>query len=245
MRKQSEILGFNVDIFSLEEALEYIEEFIKESKAAQVVTINPEIIQMARKNADLKHTLNSAELVVPDGAGIKLGFKLVHKLEIEQVPGIEISKKLIEICAKNGYEVGFIGAEESVLQAAVENLTKEFPALKIVFQKNGYFSEKEEDEIIDKLISTPVKVLFVALGVPKQEIFIEKFKEKSKTAVGVGVGGSFDVWAGKVKRAPLFFRKHQCEWLYRVCTQPSRLKRIFPALPLFLFMVIIEWYKNR
>jgi len=256
MRKHEKLLGYSIDISGFEGCLEYALSECEnrsrrvgncppqslsecENKGIQVVTINPEMIAFAKKNSEFAQVLHSAELVIPDGVGIKLGMKL-KGIDIEQVPGIEFSKKIIERCAQEGKKIGLLGAKEEVIQAAAANLKKEFPSLEITFQRNGYFQESEELEIIEKIKASGVKVLFVALGAPKQELFIAKYKENLQNMLLVGVGGSFDVWAGKVKRAPLIFRKCGCEWLYRVVTQPSRFKRIFPTLPLFLFEVIME-----
>ncbi len=242
-RIQRKLLGYNIDLLGFNQSVDYALERLTQGKSTQVVTINPEMIEMGNKNAEFAEVLRTADLVIPDGVGIKLGMR-IHGLKIEQVPGIEFSKKIIEIAAEKGYSVGFLGAQEDVLQTAIQNLQNEYPNLKISFQKNGYFSETEESEIIEKILSTGTQILLVALGAPKQEIFIAKYKEQLSGKLMIGVGGSFDVWSGKVKRAPIFFRKLGCEWLYRLITQPSRFKRIFPTLPLFLFRVIIELNKD-
>ncbi len=237
-RKLKKLLGYEIDTFNINEAAAYTAEILESGSNAQVVTINPEMIELAKKNEKFSDILKSADLVIPDGVGIKLGFKICGE-NISQVPGIEYSKEVIKMCEKLGYTVGFLGAKEEILQGAIKKLLKEFPDLKIGFQKNGYFDEPEEAEIVEKIGTTDVRVLFVALGAPKQEFFIAKYKDELKNTIMIGVGGSFDVWSGQVKRAPLFYRKIGCEWLYRLITQPYRFRRIFPTLPIFLFNVII------
>ena len=125
-----------------------------------------------------------------------------------------------------------------MVNRAVENIMAQTPNLKVVYKRDGYFSN--DDEVVDALIAAKPKVLLVALGVPRQEFFIEKIKSKKNDIISIGVGGSFDVWSGFTQRAPLAWQKLGLEWLYRTIKQPERFKRIFPTLPLFLFRVIIE-----
>ena len=242
-RKQEKILGFGVDLFSLKDALSYIEEKMASGQTAQVVTINPEMIVLAEKNSDFAKVLKNAELVIPDGVGIKIALK-INGINQEQIPGIEFSKDVISMCAKKGYSIALVGAKEEILVKACDNLIKEHSGLNISYKHNGFFDEKKEVEIINEISNLRPKLVLVALGAPKQEIFINKLKKQLSDAVYIGVGGSFDVWSGEVQRAPVVYRKLGCEWLYRVLMQPSRFKRIFPTLPLFLIKVIMVRFKE-
>ena len=242
-RKQEKILGFGVDLFSLKDALSYIEEKMASGQTAQVVTINPEMIELAEKNSDFAKVLKNAELVIPDGVGIKIALK-INGINQEQIPGIEFSKDVISMCAKKGYSIALVGAKEEILVKACDNLIKEHSGLNISYKHNGFFDEKKEVEIINEISNLRPKLVLVALGAPKQEIFINKLKKQLSDAVYIGVGGSFDVWSGEVQRAPVVYRKLGCEWLYRVLMQPSRFKRIFPTLPLFLIKVIMVRFKE-
>lgn len=237
--KRAEILGFGVDLLGGQEAVCYVNELIEQKIGAHVVTINPEIIEIGQKNVDFAKILNNAELIIPDGVGIKLALK-INGIDQEQIPGIEFSKKLIELANEKGYSVAFLGAQEDVVNRACENLKNEFEGLKICYKRNGFFGIDEETQIIEDIKAANPTILFVALGVPRQEFFIDKYRYELPNTVMIGVGGSFDVWSGKIKRAPVFFRKIGCEWLYRLLKQPSRFSRMFPTLPLFLVRVIIE-----
>lgn len=237
MRKK--LLGYEIDVLNLEGAIDFALSKFNDGGKIQVVTINPEMIELAQLNEDFSKVLKSAELVIPDGVGVQLGFRLKGE-KIERIAGIEFSKKLLEKSAQNGLPVAFLGAKPEVLNLAVENLKKEFSNLNVVYARDGYFSQDEEEKIANDIAAAGAKVVLVALGAPKQELFITKYKEKFTSGIFVGVGGSFDVWSGITKRAPVFFQKIGCEWLYRVATQPSRFKRIFPTLPRFLFRVIIK-----
>lgn len=238
MEKEREyILGYGVDLLTKNEGLDFVSERIIENEGAQIATINPEMIEMGEKNPQLGEILRNADLVIPDGVGIKLALK-IRGIKQEQVPGIEFARELINMCAENGYPVGFVGAQEEVVNRAVENIKKETPNLNVVYKHNGYFNN--EDEIINTILEANPKVLLVAMGVPRQEFFMQKIKSKKNDIILIGVGGSFDVWSGFTQRAPSAWQKLGLEWLYRTIKQPERFKRIFPTLPMFLFKVIIE-----
>ena len=231
------ILDYGVDLLTKNEGLDFVAKRILEGQGAQIITINPEIIEMGKKNEKLSQIIKNAELVIPESTGIKLALKL-RGINQEQIAGIEFARELINICAENNYPIAFVGAKEEVLSKAIENIKEQTPDLNVVFATNGYYTN--EDKIINSLIEANPKVLLVALGVPKQEFFIEKIKSQKNDIIAIGIGGSFDVWAGYVQRAPLNWQKLGLEWLYRAIKQPERFKRIFPTLPMFLFKVIIE-----
>ncbi len=231
------ILDYGVDLLTKNEGLDFVAKRILEYKGAQIITINPEIIEMGKKNEKLSQIIKNAELVIPESTGIKLALKL-RGIKQEQIAGIEFARELINICAENNYPIAFVGAKEEVLSKAIENIKEQTPNLNVVFANNGYYTN--EDKIINSIIEANPKVLLVALGVPKQEFFIEKIKSQKSDIIAIGIGGSFDVWAGYVQRAPLNWQKLGLEWLYRTIKQPERFKRIFPTLPMFLFKVIIE-----
>lgn len=238
-RKKESILGFDVDLFTFEEALQFVHKHMQENRGMHIVTINPEMIEIGKKNDSFGRILNEADLTIPDGVGIKLALK-IKGIEQENIPGIEFSKKLINICALEGFTIGMLGAKEEIVQKAAQNLRNEFLNLNITYIRNGYFSNEEENIIKEELKAISPRVLFVALGAPKQETLISQLKKEMPDTIFIGVGGSFDVWSGVVKRAPEFYQKMGLEWLYRTVKEPSRFKRIFPALPLFVIRAIIE-----
>lgn len=232
------ILGYPVDLVSMKDALEFAENFILAGKSGQVVTINPEIIMQAAKNQAFSDVIKQAELIIPDGFGIVLTLKKMGINNIVQLPGIEFSQNLIAKCAQKGYSVGFLGAFQDVLNSAVKEFKLKYPDLNIVFCHDGYFDKAEEGKIINELKYAHPNVLFVGLGVPRQELWIAEHKKILNSSLMVGVGGSFDVWSKKIKRAPAVFRKFGLEWLFRLLNQPSRFSRMFPTLPLFFIKVM-------
>lgn len=237
--KKEPVLGFEVDLFSFDEALQHVHQHLKENQGLHIVTINPEMIIEGNKNDRFGRVLNNAGLTVPDGVGIKIALK-IKGINQETVPGVEFAKKIASICALDGYSVGLFGAKEEIVQLAAKKLREEYENLNITYIRNGYFSEPDLNVIKEELKAISPRVLFVALGSPKQEMIISELKEEMPNTIFIGVGGSFDVWSGVVQRAPEIYQKLGLEWLYRTVKEPSRFKRIFPTLPLFLIQVIME-----
>ena len=238
-RKLKKVLNYNIDTFTFSQSIEYILKKIENNEGMQIVTINPEMIELAKNHKEFADILDNADLVVADGVGIKIALKL-KGINIEQVRGIELAKSMLKRCALKNYKVAMIGAKEEILQKAISNLNKEFPTLDICYNQNGYFCENEEEFIYTNLIEKQPTLILVAMGAPKQELLIKRCKERYPNGIFIGVGGSFDVWSGEVERAPEIYQKLGLEWLYRTISQPERFKRIYKTLPQFLFKAIIE-----
>ena len=235
-----ELLGLNVDNYSFEEAVNQAKVLIDGHKVAQVVTINPEMFHQAEKDANFSNIVKEAEMVIPDGVGVKIALKLIGE-NAERIPGVDFAKRLLKESSLSGIPVALIGAKPEVITKAVENLQQEIQNLNIVYYHDGYFNNP--DEIYNELKAKSPKLVLVALGSPKQEEFIYDAKKVLNPCLMIGIGGSLDVWSGYIKRAPRIFQILGLEWLYRTLTQPARIKRIFPAIPLFLAKVIS--YKKR
>ncbi|MBO7672952.1 WecB/TagA/CpsF family glycosyltransferase [bacterium] len=232
-RKTESLQGINIDTLKLDEAVEYAFE-----NRGQVVTLNPEMVMSANKNKDFKNIIQNAQLVIPDGIGVKIGLKILGKKNIHRIAGIEFAYSMIKKFASEKLPVALIGAKQEVIETACNNLKKEFSGLNIVYSQNGYFTDKEK--VKADLVNSGAKLVLVALGSPKQEEFIFEIKSHMPETLFIGVGGSFDVWAGLVRRAPEIWQKTGFEWLYRTLKEPSRFKRIFPVLPMFVLKVLKE-----
>lgn len=231
------ILGYGVDTFSFDQAVDYIAD-----KSGQIVTINPEMIQYAQKDSTFSRIINEAQMIVADGIGIKLGLKILG-FDVQRIPGIDLGKALIKRFCSQGKRVAFVGSTVDVVENTIVNIKKEFPDLNVVYYHDGFFDDKSI--IYNDLVNSKPDLVLVALGSPKQEFFIYELKNNLPNSVMIGLGGSFDVWAGAVKRAPKFFQKFGIEWLYRLISNPKRFKRIFPTLPLFIFYVLKERLQNK
>ena len=228
MNNRVKLLGFDIDTFDFESAVDYAK-----NVSGQVVTINPEMMS----NPDMKDIINSSELVIPDGIGVQLGlFIMGHN--VKRIQGIGFAHRMLEECAKNKKSVAFVGAKPEIVNLAVENIKKEFPNINIVYVQNGYFND--EERVLIELKNSNPRLVLCALGSPKQEYFIQKSKKLLPDTLFIGVGGSFDVWSGNVKRAPKIWQNLGLEWLYRTLKEPARFKRIFPTLPLFVLRVLKE-----
>lgn len=236
-RKKVKLLGFNIDTFDFESAINYVKDLIKSQKGGQIITINPEMIEFGLKNAEFANMLNNADLVIPDGVGVKLGLK-IKGFNVQRIAGIEFSHKILEECAKMNLPVGLVGAKPHILYKVVKTLQEEINGLKIVYSQDGYF--KNVNDVYWNLGEKNPRVVLVALGSPKQEEFIYNYRKHHLDTIMIGVGGSFDVWSGEVERAPKIFQKMGLEWLYRTIKEPARFKRIFPTLPRFLFRVLFS-----
>ena len=234
------LMGIDIDNYTFEEGVNKALELIRSDKVSQIVTINPEMYKEAESNSEFRKIIDEAEMVVPDGIGIKLAL-LIKGENVNRIAGIDFAKSLLTECAKNNIPVAIVGAKEDIITKAIENLKNEIEGLNIVYYHNGYF--ENSDTIYNELKEKNPKLILAALGSPKQELFIYNAKRILNPCLMIGIGGSLDVWSGTIKRAPKIYQKLGLEWLYRTITQPERFKRIFPTLPLFLLKVIL--WKNR
>lgn len=242
MRKTINILDVPYDVVTMDEAVLKSLEFIKKEGNQMICTPNPEIVMSARKDSDLMNILNSADLVIPDGIGIVWASQYTKTKLPERVSGYDLTQSLFEKLKDTDYTVYFFGGEPGVAALAAKQMMKKFNGLKIVGTRNGYFSKEEEQKIILEINRLKPSLLLVGLGSPKQEKWIYENKRILGAALSIGVGGSFDVMAGKVKRAPEVFCKLGLEWFYRLVKQPTRIKRMV-ELPKFALTVLKN--KNR
>ena len=239
-KHMAKLLGFEVNEFTFDEAVE----FAKQNRG-HVVTINPEIIEQTNKDKGLAQIIHEADLVIPDGIGVQIGLKILG-YNVRRIAGIEFAREMLE--EMKGSPIALIGAKPHVIEKAVKNLQAEIDGLNIVYCRDGYFKNEynvdEYKKAINDIVSAKPDLVLVALGSPLQDYFIYELKPKLPNALLIGVGGSFDVWAGEVERAPEIYQKLGLEWLYRTIKEPKRFKRIFPTLPLFVLKVLLDGVKN-
>lgn len=247
--KRIKILDVPVDMVSNKQALEIFEKLMDRSGCDLIVTPNSEIIMNATRDEELKLLIEKAGLIIPDGIGLVHASKIVgHPLK-ERVTGIDFLNSILNYLEKTGKSIYLLGSKPateerpSVAELAGENMIIKYPNLKIAGTHDGYFKKDEEADLVREINESGADFLCVALGAPKQEKFIYEHKDEFvNVRVGIGVGGSFDVWAGTAKRAPKFYREHGLEWLYRFIQEPSRYKRM-AQLPLFMVKVIAKGKK--
>ena len=228
-------MGFRIDDYTFDEGVNKALDLMCMDRVSQVITINPEMIDYAQKHKEFAEIINTAEMIIPDGIGVKIGLK-INGYNVNRLPGIDFAYKLLQKCAQNNLSVAIVGAKEEIIKNATENLKSKINGLNVVYTHNGYFDNDEE--IYNELKYAKPRLVLVAMGSPKQEEFIYSSRNYLPPCLMVGIGGSLDVWSGNVKRAPEIYQKLGLEWLYRTITQPERFKRIFPALPLFVLKSI-------
>lgn len=233
------ILGVNVDSLTMQQAVEKCEDLIAERIPSMVATANAEMIMRATKDHELQTILNRSALVVPDGAGTvwaahHLGCKMP-----ERVAGYDLALEIMKLAPSKSQKIFFFGGAPEVAEKARAKAEKLYPGIKIVGTRNGFFKPEEESKIVEEIRKSKPDILFVALGVPKQEKFIAHNLQKLRVPLSIGVGGTFDVMAGVMKRAPEWMQKAKLEWLFRGMMQPTRAGRLM-ALPKFVWKVYTQ-----
>lgn len=209
------VTGVPVDNIDMEEAVLHVEQMIVANQKCAIFAMNPEKVIAARDDPVLFKCLSSAELLIADGIGIILASRLNGISFKERVPGSELMPKLCEMASKSGYGIFLFGAKEEVNAQTAARLVEMFPGLKIAGRQNGYVKQEETPDLIDKINASRADLLFVALGSPKQEYWIYQNRDRLNVTAMQGVGGTFDVISGNVRRAPKFWRAMHLEWLYR------------------------------
>lgn len=223
-------------IYNEEENIFYsiLEDLLTTNKKKFIITVNPEIIMKSYKNIEIKEMLlNDNNILVPDGISIIKKAKQYNINIKERITGVDISSKALEICNKNKKSIYLFGSKKEVLDKLIINIKQKYPNINIVGFSDGYVEDK--DKIMQEIISLSPDLILIALGVPNQELLINKYIEKAKKGVFIGVGGTFDVLSGCKKRAPKLFIKLNLEWLYRIICEPTRLKRFIQNNIVFMF----------
>lgn len=243
------ILEVQVDEISEQNLLQQILDFVASEEKHYIVTPNPEIILKANKDAELKKILNFADIAIPDGFGVICAAKFLGKPLKTRITGIDLVVKLCKELSGKPYKVFFLGGQKGAGKSAVEKMQNKFPDLIISGSFDGRIDDNEEtDRIITSIINhSKTEILFVGLGTPKQEKWIFRNLDKlTSVKVAIGIGGSIDFIAGKVKRAPLWMRKCGLEWLYRFKEEPrKRFFRIINAVLIFPVKVFFYKFKKR
>jgi len=236
---KTQVLGVQFDNLSPEDALERFLGFLDEPVAHVVVTPNPEMVMLSRRDVEFCTILNSAGLCVPDGTGIAWASKYTQSRIKQRVPGIELVLNAMETQKGREKRWFFLGGAPGVAETAKEAMEARFEGLMVVGTQHGFFSQAEEGEIIQRIKALNIDIVLVGLGFPRQEKWMHANKDKLGAKVLAGVGGSLDVMSGKVKRAPKIFQKLHLEWFYRLLRQPSRIWRQ-RVLVKFIFTVLFS-----
>lgn len=234
------ILGTEFDNFTTKQFHKYLDDDLDVKANKFIVTPNPEIVLSARKDTNFSEIVNNADYVIPDGIGVIKGAKSLGTPLHERITGFDTLQYLVEAANRKFSKVYLLGAKPEVIEASAEKIKKDYPQVDLVGYHDGYF--KDEADIVAEIAEKQPNIVFVALGSPKQEIFINKYR-KTADAIWIGVGGSFDVFSGTKKRAPKVFQVLNLEWFYRLVKEPTRFGRML-AIPRYMKLINKE-KKNR
>ena len=230
------ILGIRVDDVDMVQALCFVERLVSERRFGQIITLNAEILYLAQKNAALKSVIENAAMVTPDGSGILWASRTLGQPLKERVTGIDLMQEICRQARYNGWKIFLLGGAPGVAETAATNMKQALEGIRIVGTQHGYFQPQEGAAVVDAINAAKPDILFAGMGAPKQEFWLASHQAELNVPVLVGVGGSFDVVAGNVRRAPAFFQRIGMEWFWRLCLEPKRLKRVL-VLPRFMLAV--------
>jgi N-acetylglucosaminyldiphosphoundecaprenol N-acetyl-beta-D-mannosaminyltransferase len=237
------LLGVRIDPLTLSGALAVLEERIAKRRQTFVITVNPELIMLCRRDEQVRRAAAAADFVFPDGIGVVWAGRYLGYKVPERVTGLDLTEKLLARAGACGYKIFLLGGAPGVAQQTIANSLFRYPSLSFVGCQHGFFTEEEMPTIIANINKAAPDILLVALGMPKQENWIFTYRRILKSCVIMGVGGAFDVIAGKARRAPPFMQKAGLEWLYRLLKEPARFSRML-AIPKFIFCVLVRGKTN-
>jgi len=245
--KTYNLLSVKINSVSVGEILNFCESVIASQKKAQICTVNNEFIVEAQKNNEFKDALNNSSLSIADSVGVVKAIKSLYRDSIERIPGADLFWDLCKLSRDNHYRIYLIGGKAGVGQRAKVNIQKRFKGIHIVGHIDGVdiLPHRVNNEITSEINKSKAQIVFVGLGAPKQELWIERNLDKINANIFIGVGGTLDFVSGRIKRAPKFMRKLGLEWLFRLIAEPSRYRRIYKATIIFSALVRQQAHKGQ
>jgi len=240
-----DLMGCQIDNLSLEETLRRVEDFIASGRPHQHVVVNVDKLVKARDDEQLRRIINDCALVNADGMPVVWASWLLGQPLKERVAGVDLFEALMKRSAEKGWRVYLLGAREEVVLRVKEIFEGLYPALQIAGHRNGYWKPHEENEVVEKIVLARADILFVAISSPKKEQFLGAYQERMRIPFAMGVGGSFDVASGRLKRAPRWMRRCGLEWFFRFLQEPRRMfRRYFIDDMAFFGMLAREWWRR-
>lgn len=231
------IYGIEFSKMGMDDTVRYLTAAIEARRPTQVITANPIMVMTALEDPAYMQMMQQADLIVPDGAGVVWAAGYVGQPVAERVPGFDLMHRLLAEGEKRGWSAYLLGTTQDVIETAARNLQSKFPGIRIAGVRDGFFGPSEDEEVVAAIRAAAPDMLFVARSADKQEPWLARYKHELGVPLVMGVGGSFDIIAGKLKRAPVLFQKLRLEWFYRLLQQPSRYKRML-VLPKFAVKVM-------
>ncbi|BEU87612.1 WecB/TagA/CpsF family glycosyltransferase [Selenomonas sp. TAMA-11512] len=237
--KEAKIFGLSIAAVTMQEAVAAAKRMIENGRPSLIVTANAEMLMRATHDEELYRVLEGADIVVPDGAGTVWAAHTLGYEMPERVAGFDLVQELMRLAPAQGWRIYLFGSAPGVAEAAKAEAERLYPGIAICGVRNGFFTEEDEPEIVAEIKEAKPHIFLAALGVPKQEKWLDAHMEEIGAPLSIGVGGTLDVMAGVMKRAPLWMQKAKLEWLFRGLMQPKRAGRLL-ALPKFVMKVYAE-----
>ena len=231
------LLKVRVNDVDMREALAMCDEYILSRKPHHIITLDASMCVMAEHDAKLRKVIEDSDLITPDSVGVLWACKRMGKSLRERVSGVELVEMLCSLSPEKHYRLFFFGSAPGVAEQAAEKMRLKYPGCEIVGTRNGFFTEKDNNDIIMQIQNAKPDILCVALGIPKQEMWISKHIQTLGVPICIGVGGTFDVLSGNVQRAPMWMRKLSIEWLHRLISNPRKIGKVM-TLPKFVMLIL-------
>ncbi len=240
MKNRIKMMGCLIDNLSMEETLLKVEQFVASGLPHQHVVVNVDKLVKANYDENLKNIINECDLISADGMPVVWASKLLRMPLKERVAGVDLFENLMARAASKGWRVFLLGAKEEVVSAVNRTYKVKYPSLVIAGYRNGYWTTEEEANVVSQIRDARADLLFVAISSPKKEVFLAKYQSEMKVAFSMGVGGTFDVAVGKVKRAPIWMQKFGLEWFFRFLQEPRRMFRRYFIDDLAFFSLFVK-----
>ena len=229
--------GIRVNRLTMGEALEILDRFIRTGGPHHIITLDASMCVTAQEDAGLRRIIENADLITPDSSGVLWACRKQGQPLPERVSGVEIVERLCELSSQRDYKLFFFGAAPGIAESAAQKMREKYPGCRIVGVRDGFFKPEDEAVIVEQIREAAPDILCVALGIPKQEHFIDRNREALGVPVMIGVGGTLDVFSGSVKRAPVWMQRASLEWLYRLYKNPRKIGKVM-TLPRFVWMTL-------
>tara|TARA_B100000427_G_C15372421_1_gene534945 strand:+ start:36 stop:779 length:744 start_codon:yes stop_codon:yes gene_type:complete len=247
MSKVINLFNIPIDAITMQETLEKFELSVLENKQIHHTVVNAGKIVLMQVNEELNNSVLEADIINADGQAVVWAANLLGYNLPERVSGIDLMERLVELSFKRDYKCFFFGATKEIVSKVVDHYENKYSNDIVAGYRDGYFDKSDEKEIVSNISNSGANILFVAMSSPKKEIFLNAYKQQLKSINFImGVGGSFDVIAGKVKRAPIWMQRIGLEWFYRVVQEPKRMwRRYLVGNSKFIWLVFKEYFNRK
>ncbi len=235
------INNFEITPKSLEEILIDVEKAWEEKQSLRILSFNPEMLIYSTENKDFDNALRKAQIIIADGIGIIILLKLMGVKFIKRIAGIDLASKILEKACEKNISIALLGGTEDTIKNTIEKIKLKYQNINIIYKRHGFFNQEQEKNIIKEILELQPQLVFLALPFQRAEIIIADLQKQKLHAILMGVGGTFDVWSGGIKRSPLVFQKLGLEWFWRLCLQPQRFQRIFKMFVGLLKIILFRY----